>query len=141
MNHSLFLARASGPENSAIWCRNQKNSLAHLNLQWGLRIVGSLAKLGVNQTVDGQNPALLGNHGKPLFVGIHRGIISLGIFVGAGFRPSTVSCWFFISSVGAHQPPDKRIHVDKSTYIRNARAPKPSKGCTKDMRDASPRST
>ena len=26
-------------------------------------------------TVDGRNPASLGNHGKPLLVGIHRGII------------------------------------------------------------------
>ena len=32
--------------------------------------------------MDGQNPAPLGSHGKPLFVGIYRGLLG-----GAGFRP------------------------------------------------------
>ena len=37
-------------------------------------------------TVDGQNPA---PHGKPLFVGIYKGIIISCFFCCAGFRPST----------------------------------------------------
>ena len=36
-------------------------------------------------TVDGQNPAPRWNHGKPLFVGIYRGIIIPGFLGGAGF--------------------------------------------------------
>ena len=49
------------------------------------------ALLWTNQscpTVDGQNPAPLGNHGKPLFVGIYRRIIPLGPL-----------CWCRISSI------------------------------------------
>ena len=41
--------------------------------------------------MDGRNPAPLGNHGKPLFAGIYRGINIPGFFFGGvGFRPSTV---------------------------------------------------
>ena len=46
-----------------------------------------------DHTVDGRNPlrTTLGNYGKPLFVGIYRGIESFqGFLRGAGFRPSTV---------------------------------------------------
>ena len=44
--------------------------------------------------MDGRNPfAPLGNHGKPLFVGIYRGIESFqGFLGGAGFHLSTVVC-------------------------------------------------
>ena len=31
-----------------------------------------------SHTVDGRNPAPLGNHGKPLFVGVYRGSIIKG---------------------------------------------------------------
>ena len=34
--------------------------------------------IGMGHTVDGRNPAQLGNHGKSLFVGIYRGIIIPG---------------------------------------------------------------
>ena len=41
----------------------------------------SSSRVLARNTVDGQNPAPLGNHGKPFFVGIHRGIIILGFLV------------------------------------------------------------
>ena len=41
-------------------------------------------------TVDGRNPAPLGNHGNPLLVGICRESSFQGFSGGAGFRPSTV---------------------------------------------------
>ena len=41
--------------------------------------------------VDGRNPAPLGNHGKPLLVGIYRESSFRGFLGGAGFRPSTVA--------------------------------------------------
>ena len=39
------------------------------------QICRALKPLEVYSTVDGRNPAPLGNHEKPLFVGIYRGII------------------------------------------------------------------
>ena len=41
-------------------------------------------------TVGGQNPAPLGSHGKPLFVGITRESSCQGFLGGAGFGPPTV---------------------------------------------------
>ena len=41
-------------------------------------------------TVDGRNPAPLGNHEQPLFVGVYRESLFQGVLGGAGFRPSTV---------------------------------------------------
>ena len=55
-------------------------------------------------TVDGRNPAPLGNHGKPLFVVIYRGIEPFQrCSGGAGIRPSTVG--YHLWEQGEHSYP------------------------------------
>ena len=55
-------------------------------------VVPQIISKHAKTAVDGRIPAPFKSHGKPLFVGIYRGILIPGGFLGgAGFRPSTVS--------------------------------------------------
>ena len=68
-------------------------------------------------TADGRNPAPLGNHEKPLFASIYRGIESFqGFLAGAGFRPSTV--W-----------QDRRSKPQRNSSVREPKTSASLMGC------------
>ena len=77
----------------ATWCHTLA-SFNHVRMPH-LLFVGPFLPRRVFPTVDGHNPAPLGNHGKPFFIGIYRG----------GFRPSTVWRMFSPFKYGGQNSP------------------------------------
>ena len=64
-------------------------------------------------TVDGRNPAPLGNHGKPLFVGIYRGMIIPGFL--------SIFCWGGALGPGPEQALSSKTHWQPLWGFRHGR--------------------